>query len=133
MGDQVAEISYGVMLKEDDYKKLQSVLYEEKESKPYKCWTLNDKGKSVKITTTDKYLGEKDEKFLLTLEQPYETEDYLLVVRESQQCSFNGTNILKDFNSFNYSEWDKKLNQFILEHKITPETKIGWMLTAHYG
>ena len=90
MGDQVAEISYGVILNEDDYKKIQSILYEEKESKPYECHEWDSKtNKSVKVIRTDKYLGEKDENFHLTLDQPYETEDYLLIVRESQQCSFN--------------------------------------------
>lgn len=133
MGDQVAELTYGVMLSEADYKKIESILYEERESKSsYQCQSYVN-GKWVTETHINKSLYEKDEKSLLILEQPYETEDYLLIVRKSRQSSFNGTEPVKDFNFLDYNLWNTELNKFIIENNLNPETLIGWLLTAHYG
>jgi hypothetical protein len=59
MGAEVAELSYGVILKEADYKKLHDLLFEEKELP----------------NVSGKWLVEKDKKSLLTIDNPYETED----------------------------------------------------------
>lgn len=118
MGDQVAEISYGVTLSESDYGKLFDELFE-KVQKPGQHWTS---------------AVEKNKESFLAVEQPYETEDYLLVVRSSQQSAFNGTVTLdKLADDSTTAGWAETIKNFLKERGIEPESDCGWMLTAHYG
>lgn len=118
MGDQVAEISYGVTLNEGDYNKLSDELFETVQ-RPGETWSSS---------------VEKDKQSFLTIEQPYETEDYLLVVRTSQQSSYNGTVILdKLADDSTTANWSETIKNFLKERGIEPESDCGWMLTAHYG
>jgi len=114
MGDQVGQLSYGVIIEEDVYLKLQKHFFK----------TFN---------AEDGYDEEKDEKSVLTIENPYETYDYLLMVRESKQSSYNGTMMLPVVSPEVVTNWTNILTQFLTEHGIEPAEPIGWMLTGRYN
>jgi len=112
MGDQVAEISYGVIISEDAYNKLLAEAHTQEKHPKYNY--------EVDIPKKE-YEGIK-------LEQPYETEDHLLVIEKSQESSFNGTSLIDiDFSTCDYQEWNNLINKVLTDFSIEAESKIGWL------
>ena len=107
MGDSVAQLSYGVLLNEEDFNRVLEIFYESG-------------------------IREKDEESFLVLDQPYETEEYILAIRQSRTKTFNGTKpIDTKFAEINYHDWNTQLKDFLQQHEITPDTPPVWLLTGY--
>jgi len=115
MGDQVAELTYGVLINPEDYEKLESILYERGKEK----WSLK----------------EINDKSTIAIKQPYETEDFIVYVRSIDESAGNGTSIINSdfFSSKDTDVLDDLINDFLKQHDVKAKSKIGWLLTAHYG
>ena len=110
MGDMVAELSYGVMIRKEDFNRIWDLFY-------------SPKGVEKKNKLTH-YLG---------LRNPYETDDYIIYMQVSLRTAYNGTKALHDTFHIDYDVWDDEITPFLEEHKIKPLTEPNWLLTARFG
>lgn len=112
MGECCAELTYGILINEEDYQKLLDQVYEKKMNGKWPTW------------------HEKDKKSPIKIEQPYETESHLVVVRASGQFCNDGTTPVKTEIG---SDWNELLKTFLEKHSINAESEPSWLLVGHYG
>lgn len=118
MGDCVGTLAYGLTISKKKYDQIYNVLYEERPA----MW-------NGKLLGYNSY-HEKDEKSSVTLDQPYETEDYLVIIRDSRQSAFNGVDKV---NVEVKPEWDLQLSDFCATYGIKTKDKPSWLLAGHYN
>lgn len=107
MGDNAGQLFFGAKISRKDF---------------------NHLSKTIFIRNED--YSEANPNSLLTLDNPYETEDYYLVVRDSERSTYNGGKSL-GLRIDADPRWETALNEFIGEHNLKVES-IGWHLVGHY-
>ena len=124
----VGSLAYGVLISEEDYQRLRKELFEERQAilngEPMFCETMG----GSKVPFIAEY--EKDEKTAVCIDNPYETEDYLAVIRGSQKSACNGVEQIKIRKGKN---WDKQIQDFLEKHGIIPQSKPSWLLIGCYN
>lgn len=114
MGDNVGQLNFGAIISEDDCVKLQENpnLFNKKEG--------------------HFFYKEVDPKSLIRVFSPYETYDYLVVIRASNKISFNCSEQI-DLDFSKAPKWTEQIESFLNQYEIKPISKIGWILTGNYN
>lgn len=119
MGSDVGELFYGVELTKEQFNKLWNEVF----------YTGADAAEC-------KWGEEKDPKSLLRLNNPYETMNYYLVVRASEQDSENGGTLLGKHIATD-PKWDQLITECLWKDRtintLQADKKTGWHLVGHYA
>lgn len=133
MGDQVGQLLYGVEITQERYSQLRGVEKElgwGKDAKPNPEWS-EDTDADWENGGLRKSLSKKFPQ--IQIEQPYETEDFYISIKESSKNSFNGGRKLSKTIETK-PEWDEMLNYFAqeIDMHFYPE-QATWYLIGHYN
>jgi hypothetical protein len=116
MGDCVGVLFYGMELKPSDGKKFRSIYGKNPETNKYE-------------TVAAEYVIEGD---TIKMYDPYETEQYYLIIKPSKKGSYNGGTFIGE-NIVNPSEsLINEFNAVLAKFGIEPK-QIGWHLVGHYN
>jgi len=107
MGNDTGEIFYGAEISRKDYENL-----------------FDDKWN---------YKKELEEKYpTIEAYEPYETEEYYILISESFNRSFNGGTRLKKAALIVKPGWNMDLIKYFEENNIKIIQEVGWYLVGHY-
>lgn len=114
MGDMVGELQFGSRIQPTDLKKFGELNWEDDNANTY-----------------DKLLGSALPNGL-TINTPYETDEVLVIVKESFHAAFNGSIKLGDTIQTN-PEWIPKVQKFLDDNDIKTKNPPQWYLVGRYG
>ena len=130
MGACAAELSYGVKITPEAYELLFAKLYRTERR-------YHRDGKYVNLAEGDPDWNRgwnsrvlKDPNSPVEVEHPYETEERLLVIKESREYSADGSTEVSVIAKYSPA-WDETLKSVLRENGL-PEQSGCWLLTGHY-